>query len=65
MDGNPTIIGYAHHFQLVAETLPRHPWDVPLDVLVTEQETRRSTGDERSFPPAEPGGSDPTTASGV
>lgn len=40
-DGPPTIIGYAHHFQLVDGTLPRHPWDVPLDALVTHQETLR------------------------
>ena len=44
VDGRPVIIGYAHHFQLVDHTLPRHSWDVPLDVLVTEQEARRWTG---------------------
>ena len=42
--GRPVIIGYAHHFQLVDDTLPRHSWDVPLDVLVTgEQQILRWT----------------------
>lgn len=42
-DGRPLIIGCAHHFQLVDVTLPRQSWDVPLDVLVTEQEIVRWT----------------------
>jgi 5-formyltetrahydrofolate cyclo-ligase len=41
--GRPAIIGYAHHLQLVDGTLPRHVWDVPLDVLVTEEATLRWT----------------------
>ena len=41
--GRPAIIGYAHHFQLVDGTLPRHGWDVPLDALVTEEANLRWT----------------------
>mgnify|MGYP001817468535 CR=1 FL=1 len=51
LDGRPLIVGYAHHFQLVDATLPRQPWDVPLDVLVTEQRVLRFTdGDSGSGP---------------
>lgn len=32
----PTLIGYAHDFQRM-ETLPRHPWDVPLHGVITER----------------------------
>ncbi len=32
----PRLLGVAHGFQEVSE-LPREPWDVPLDGIVTEQ----------------------------
>lgn len=41
--GRPTIIGCAHDFQLVDQTLVRHEWDVPLDLLVTEERILRWT----------------------
>jgi 5-formyltetrahydrofolate cyclo-ligase len=53
-DGNPTIIGYGHHFQLVDDALPRRSWDVPLDVLVTEQESRRWTDRDQPVPGSDP-----------
>ena len=34
-DPGPVLIGVAHSFQQVDEA-PRHPWDVPLDAVVTE-----------------------------
>ena len=37
MDRRPMLIGLAHSFQIV-ERLEVNPWDVPLDVLVTENE---------------------------
>ncbi len=33
----PFLIGLAHHFQEV-KSLPREPWDVPLDAILTDQE---------------------------
>ena len=36
-DRRPMLIGLAHSFQIV-ERLEVNPWDVPLDVLVTENE---------------------------
>lgn len=46
--GAPTIIGYAHDFQLVDQVLPRHEWDVPLDGLVTERQVLRWTDGDPS-----------------
>ena len=41
--GRPVVVGYAHDFQLADDTLPRNPWDVPLDLLVTDERILRWT----------------------
>ncbi len=38
--GKPPLIGLAHDFQRVA-ALPRAPWDVPLDRLITDRDIYR------------------------
>ena len=37
----PTLIGVAHCCQRSEELLPREPWDVPLDLVVTERDWHR------------------------
>ncbi|MGJ8686725.1 MAG: 5-formyltetrahydrofolate cyclo-ligase [Spongiibacteraceae bacterium] len=36
----PLIVGIAHHCQEV-EQLPREPWDIPLDLIITDRELIR------------------------
>lgn len=43
----PGLVGYAHECQRT-DTLPRHPWDIPLHAIVTEQ-------GYHSFTPIHPG----------
>ncbi len=51
----PVIVGYGHDFQLVDSPLTGQPWDVPLDVLVTDRRTVR--WDRPPGIRADPGGS--------
>lgn len=39
-DRKPLIVGIAHHCQEV-EQLPREPWDIPLDLVITDRELIR------------------------
>lgn len=37
----PRVIGFAHALQAAAHTLPRSPWDAPMDAVVTERGWQR------------------------
>jgi 5-formyltetrahydrofolate cyclo-ligase len=42
----PKLIGLAHDFQCI-DTLPRNPWDIPLDGVITERHFYQFTSFEQ------------------
>jgi 5-formyltetrahydrofolate cyclo-ligase len=44
----PALIGLAHEFQRI-DSLPRYPWDIPLDGVITDQHFYRFTSFNHPF----------------